>query len=164
MPASLISLNTTVPAPHMPGSPTLVVFDNGDWEIALQRDADYLAERSSGFLCSDSVSNILTCLSLEYDGEEMDETGDEVILFLSITVESDDLEEPVVGIWESGEIDIFERYHAEKMVANKDSGLFNFIPVSDFMEDLRRFLATNRAAMFEEIEDDMSLNFEDAED
>ena len=164
MPASLITLNTTVPAPDQGGTPCLAVFDNGDWEIMLARDVAYLEESHSGFSGSELVANILTFLSLEYDGEEMDVNGDVVHLFVSITIDEGGLEEPVILVWDDGEMDVCERYHAEKLVEREDSGVFNFVRFPEFMDDLRRFLVHNQETMFADDEEDSLSGYLEEDD
>ena len=85
-------------------------------------------------------------------------------LFISISIDEGSLEEPVIIVWDDGEMDVCERLHAEKLVENEDSGVFNFIHIPEFMDDLRRFLAHNQDAMFEADEEEMLSGYLEEDD
>lgn len=150
-------LNIVVPAPHMGGAPVLVYYDNGDWEVTFAREVCHLMDASGAFIGSSCVVDLLSSLSLVYDGDEMDINGDEAYLFVDVIHDDEEPEAPVILLFRDDEADVFERSVAEKMIEEGTEEAFNFIPFSEFIEELARFCKTNAKSMFEEDESDSPL-------
>ena len=165
MASVLLTCYQNIPGVDRPGTPALVFFDNGDWEIAFNGDVDYISE-SPAYVGSELVAELLSEISLELDGDEMDSVDGEVILFIEATIETGTGEELVLALWDDGVVTAMMRADVESMIANDDdrplSRVFNYIPLPDFFDDLRKFLSRNRTKMFGHDEDDdrASLDFE----
>ena len=159
--AVLLTCNSNVPGPEHPGTPALVFFDNGDWEIAFNGDVDYISD-SPAYVGTDLVSKILSELSLEYDGDEMDEVDGETILFIDITIEETGPAIPVLALFDDGFSQIMAAGDAQMLIGS-DGGVFNYVQLAEFMDDLRKFLSKNRTAMFGRDDEDERppLDFED---
>lgn len=159
--AVLLTCNQHVPGPDHPGTPALVFFDNGDWEIAFNGDVDYISD-SPAYVGTDLVSKILSELSLEYDGDEMDEVDGETILFIDITVTETGPSLPVLALFDDGFSQIMEVGDAQKLI-DTNGGVFNFVQLAEFMDDLRKFLSKNSTKMFgrDDADERPPLDFED---
>lgn len=158
---TLITINTTVPAPNRPGAPHLVFFDNGDWEIACKGDVRFI-EDSDRYVGATPAAEVLTALALEYDLDEMDEVDGLSTLYISVSVPVDCPEEPVIVLYDDGEFDVYERLDAEELVAIAEkSGVFNFIPFVDFMDELRMFVTNKRRDMMSRTSDEPNFDEDD---
>lgn len=151
MPASLLTLNTTIPSIDNPGTPVVVVFDNGDWEIAFAGDVDYIEEGSNNFHSHATFIDVFISTMIHFDmgdADDLDESDGVVYLMISETVETGDEEEPVLLVYQDGETDVMERYHAEKMIETDPTVALNFIPLIDLFEDFRTFRSRHDEMMF----------------
>src|SRR6478735_12365975 len=138
MPASLLTLNSVVPPVEHPGTPAIVIYDNGDWEIAHDGDVDYIAEGSSNFFATVHFVEFFIDLMIYFDigdRDDLDVSGDRVILFIEETVTAGALDEPVMLIWSDTETDVMDRAEAEGIIASDTNAALNFIPVLDLFAD-----------------------------
>lgn len=150
MPASLLTLNTNVPSAYLPGTPAIVVFDNGDWEIAYAGDVDYIAEGSSNYFGVVLFIDFFVDLMIFFDigdVDDLDVSGETVNLFLEETVDAGGIGEPVLLIWDDRETDVMERYEAESIIKTKPDAALNFISALDLFEEFCRW----RGSVSEEI-------------
>jgi hypothetical protein len=153
MTASLLTLNTTIPAADKPGTPVVVIYENGDWEIAFAGDVDYIQEGNDSFHSHHAFSEVFVLVMIHFEiGDEDDlDVSDGVIYFtISETVNEGDEDEPVLVIFQDGECDVTERYHAESMVdADKSMDVIqNFIPLLELFKDFATFRAQHEEMMF----------------
>lgn len=148
-----LSINTTVPAEDNPGTPVIVFYSNGDWEIAFLGDTDYIESGNSYYVGYVTAIDALTDLRFEFDFEAVDSDGEVAHLFVEGYTFKDAPSELVLVLYDIGETDLMERETAEHMIAAEDSGVFNFIPYIDLIDELRRFVAIKRHEMFESFED-----------
>lgn len=163
MTAVLLTCNTTVPAVDHPGTPALVFFDNGQWEIAYNGDVGYISE-SPAFVGSITVIELLNELADLNDCDEMDEVDGDIILFIDLTIEAGAEDEPVIGLWEDGVAEIMFRDSVEHMIEiGSTDNIYNYIPLPEFMDDLRKFVSLHREGMFGRDDEDgrPPLNFEE---
>lgn len=164
MAAVLLTCNQTVPGPEHPGTPALVFYDNGEWEIAYNGDVDYLRDNPS-FVGDELVSEILSELSLELGDDEMDQVDGNTILFLDVTIETGHGSTPILALFDDGVCQIMEQGEAQ-LLMEADGGVFNFIHLPELLDDIRKFLSLHRDGMFgrEEEDDRPLLNFEEDEE
>lgn len=149
--ASLLTINTVVPTTERDGSPIIVFYDNGDWEIALLGDADYIEESSNSFVGYETFVDFFVGLMILYDmGDvnDLDVSDDIVYLMISQTVYIGRYDEPVLMIFQDGSSDVMEREQAEKIIQTDPEAGFNFIPALDIFEDFRTFRARHEDVMF----------------
>lgn len=150
--STMLSLNVTIPTTNNPGTPVVVVYDNGDWEIAFAGDVDYIQEGDS-YHSHHLISEVFVLVMLYFDmGDEDDlDISDDVIYFTvsEETVAGAD-NEPVLVIFHDGEIDITERRDALAMAENDlvVTSVQNFIPLLDVFEDLSKFCQQHAEMMF----------------
>lgn len=168
MASVLLTCYQNIPGVDRPGTPALVHFDNGDWEIAFNGDVDYISE-SPAYVGSNLIAELLSEISLELDGDEMDSVDGEVILFVEATIETGVPDELVLGLWRDGEASVMSRADAAFMIEadqDEEQGVYNFVPLPDLFDDLRKFLSRNRTKMFGHDEDDErpSLDFDEERD
>lgn len=159
MSASLLTINTTIPAADRPGTPVVVLYENGDWEIAFAGDMDYIQEGNSAFYSAHPFAEIFALILIFFEiGDEDDlDVSDGVIYFeLSEKVTKGAEEEPVLLIYTDGEMDVIERYHAENMVRADTSMQIvqNFIPLLELFEDFETFRSRHEDIMFGEADMD----------
>lgn len=164
MTKTLITLNTSVPTMPLPGSPVIMVFDNGDWEIGFAGDVNYVAEWSSNFFIAVPFADFFVDMMIFFDlgdVDDLDVSGDQTNLYISetVTVGSDD--EPVLFIWDDREAEVMERRDAEMLVVQEEG--INFIPVAEIVEDFRKFRAERDEEMFTRTEEDPLDADEDAD-
>lgn len=160
MAAALLTINTEVPTADHPGTPSLVLYDNGDWEIAFAGDVSYIEETSKAFLGSEKVIHLLDELLLSYDQDPLDQTEDRAHLFVSIGITTGIADEAVVGFWQDGECEVMCRINAEKLVEIDDE-FANFVPMVDMFDELRSFVSYHATDMFE---GDDSYDIDDLDD
>lgn len=169
MAASLLTLNTTIPAADLPGTPVVVVYDNGDWEIAFAGDVDYIQEGNDSFHSHHAFSEVFVLVMIHFEiGDEDDlDVSDGIIYFeISETVNEGADDEPVLVIFQDGEVDVTERYHAQNMV-DQDTAMTevqNFIPLTDLFKDFAKFRARHEDIMFGEADYDDGDEDEEDED
>jgi len=155
MTASLLTLNTTIPAADLPGTPVVVVYENGDWEVAFAGDVDAIQEGNDSFHSHHAFSEVFVLVMIHFEmGDEDDlDVSDGVIYFtISETVNEGAEDEPVLVIFQDGEIDVTERYHAESMVATDPTMdvIQNFIPLLELFKDFAKFRGRHEDIMFGE--------------
>ena len=153
MPASLLTLNTTIPSVDHPGSPVLIIYENGDWEVAFSGDVDYIREGNNSYHSHHTYADIFvgTMIFFEMGDEDDLDVSDGIIYFqISETIDQGGEEEPVLLIYSDGEIDVIERYHAEQMIFNDPTMevVQNFVPLLDVFEDFRTFRGQHEEMMF----------------
>jgi len=151
---TLLTINTTVPEAGSYGVPEIVFFDNGDWDIVFSGDVPVI-EDNSAYVGSLNSIEFMNELRLINDYNACDEVDRGVLLFIEVTIDEGTFEEPVLGIYTEGDSFITERFHAERLL-EEDGMFFNFIPVVEIMDDLRKFISRNLDTMFpvDEIDDD----------
>lgn len=156
---TLLTINTNVPGREEPGTPVLAFYDNGDWEIAFLGDTDYLKVNNPTYVGYQLVVDVLNAFNLDFpELDEADEDEDGILLYTQYEVTEGAFDEPVIVLYDDGEIDVYAREHAEQMVSDvAASGVFNFIPVVDFLDDLRTFRARNAEEMFDWRENDLTM-------
>lgn len=143
-----LKLFTTVPAPEHPGAPILICYENGDWEFTYAKEADYV----TGVVMSENVASILSEVSMDFGGDEMDQVDGNSLIELDITVTSAGAREDVLGIFLDGEFAVMDRSAAEAMI-ELEQDIFNFIPLTDFMDEFSRYVQHHRSAMFEQADE-----------
>ena len=161
---SLLTINTTVPTEDRNGTPVIVFFDNGDWEIVLQGEVDAIEEGTPSFLGSVTFIDFFIGLMVLFDigdADDLDVSDEVAYLAISETVIPGGEDEPVLLIWDDGETDVMERGEAEGIIDSDPDQGRNFITALELFEDYRHFSERHRDAMFgETVEDDLD---EDAE-
>jgi hypothetical protein len=138
MPASLLTLNTAVPPAEHPGTPAIVIFDNGDWEIAYKGDTDYIAEGSDSYVGYVTFIDFFVSMMIFFDigdVDDLDVSGDRVNLFIEERVNHHAYDEPVLLIWDDGESDVMERCEAESILKTDPEMVTNFIAAVDLFAD-----------------------------
>lgn len=163
MSKKLITFNTAVPTYPLPGSPVVHIFDNGDWEMGLAGDVNYVAEWASNYFVSVPFSEFFVELMIFFDigdVDDLDVVGDITNLFISETVATDTDGEPVLLIWEDREFEVMERHDAEQLCA---ADAMNFIPVADLVEEFCSFRGKRGDAIFDVQENEPLDADEDAE-
>lgn len=165
MAASLLTINTVVPANDRPGTPVIVYYDTGDWEIAMAGDVDYIEESSKAFLGYETFIDFFVGLMIFFDlgtADDLDYDFNNSVTYLMIseTVNTGSDEEPVLLIYQDGTSDVMFRAQAEGLVAAGDG--FNFIPAVDLFEDFRTYRARHEDVMFAEGDEDEDID-EDAD-
>jgi hypothetical protein len=166
MPASLLTLNTTIPTADEPGAPVVVVYETGDWEIAFAGDVDYIKEGNDSFHSYHSFTDVFVSTMIFFElGDEDDlDVSDGVIYFtISETVQTGQEEEPVLIIFEDDMVEVMERYHAEQMVLSDRTMdiVQNYIPLIELFEEFAKFRARHEDIMFGEGQDDEGDEDED---
>lgn len=149
-------IDVKVPAPDLPNSPYLVFYENGDWNIEFGNDIEYL---ESATLTSGSCVSVLQMFA----DEEFDVDSEGVDIYLEIDFETT-LEEPVVLIWSDGRATAGDRYQADKLVRNENENFFSFIPLTELIEDINKFITRHGDMMFDDFFDDddfQPLNFDE---
>jgi hypothetical protein len=148
MASVLLTCNTMVPNIENPGTPALVYFDDGQWEIAYNGDVGYISE-SPKFVGSVTIIELLNELAGHEDFDEMDEVDGNIILFTQLTIETADEGEPVVALWDDGTAEIMCRVFAERMIdVGGDDNVYNFVTLPEFFDDLRKFTSNHAEGMF----------------
>jgi len=166
---ALLTLNTTVPSEEYPGTPAVVVYDNGDWEIVFNGDVDYIAHDSSSFFCSMTFIQFFIELIYHYDlGDEddLDVSDGVVTLFIEQPCVVNESDEPVLMIWADGQFEVLDRDEAESIFKMDRDTVANFIPVADLIADFQEWRGRMGDSVFpERDDDDDSVNVdEDPED
>ncbi len=154
--ASLLTINTAVPAAERDGTPYVVVYDNGDWEIAFKGDVEYIAEQSLNFHSAQSFIEFFVGLMIFYeigDIDDLDVADDLAYLMISRPVFAGRYDEPVLFIYQDGEMDVMDREVAENMIKHEPDVGFNFIPALDLFEDFRTFRSRYEDVMFSDTND-----------
>ena len=142
MPAALLTLNTAVPVSEHPGTPAIVVYDNGDWEIAFQGDVDYIREGSSNYLGYFTFIDLFVDVMIFFDigdVDDLDVSGDRAILFIEEQIATGEEAEPVMLIYGDGEFDVMHRSEAEGLIELDPDAAFNFIPLVDLFKDFAKW-------------------------
>lgn len=156
MPASLLTINTMIPAIERPGTPMIVAYDNGDWELAFLGDVDYIVEGSSNFHSAQSFIEFFIGLMIYFDmgdADDLDVSGDVVYLAISETIITGQYDEPVLLIYQDGEMDVMAREEAENIIhIDPDVGM-NFISALELFEDFRTFRSRHEDVMFADDEE-----------
>jgi hypothetical protein len=158
---STLFFSKTVPSETRPGSPFLYFCDNGDWDIAFAGDLSYIEDYTSAYVGGVSVITIFNELADMADQEEMDDDGEVVHLLASIEVPEDAMEAPVLELGLDGSCTPSDRWLAEKSITSDTFDIYNFIPLTDFFEELARFIANNKRNMFDDREMDPPYMIED---
>lgn len=158
----LLTINSEVPSRDLPGTPAVVFYDNGDWEIAFDGDVSYIDETSPNYLGSVKVIDIIDELRLLEDDDVCDVDDDRTVLFLSTYTNVGSAGEYVVGVLADGSSTIMFRVQAERMV-EKEAAMHNFVPVVDLLEELRSFVSYHGDEMFDEA-DSFGIDDEDGLD
>lgn len=138
MSASRLTIDTQVPTIDHPATPVIIIYDNGDWEIAFSGDVDYITETSSNFFCNEYFINFFVGLMIYFDlgdVDDLDVSGDTVILFLEEPNKPGSADEPVLVIWDDGQTEVMARAEAEGLMSIDSDAVFNFIPADDLFED-----------------------------
>jgi hypothetical protein len=155
MTKALLTLNTTIPAADHDGTPVVIIYDNGDWEIAFAGDVYYIREGNDSFHSHHAFSEVFVLAMIHFEtGDEDDlDVSDGIIYFeISEVINVGDEDEPVLVIFQDGECDVTERYHAQAM-ADSDNTMDviqNFIPLFDLFKDFSTFRARHEELMFGE--------------
>jgi len=157
---TLLFIDAKVPAPGLPACPSLVFYENGDWTINFTGDVDYLSSEK-GFMTSHCVVGLLSEIALMYTDDEIDVDAREAYLYLDFSIEEDG-DEPVVLIWTDGAMTISDREGAQRSIEEDDDLIYNFVPLSDLLHDLKAFI-TRHADHFEDDDEDevMPLDFDE---
>lgn len=153
MPASLLTINTTIPTADEPGSPVIVLYENGDWEVAFAGDVDYIKEGNNSFHSYHSFADVFVSTMVFFElGDEDDlDVSDGIIYFsMSEKITPGDEMEPVLIIYEDDMVEVMERYHAEQMtIADLTMSIVqNFIPLIELFEEFEKFRERNEHTMF----------------
>jgi hypothetical protein len=153
--STLLTLNTHIPSFGQPGSPVIVVFDNGDWEIAFAGDVDYISEGSSSFFVAVPFTEFFVDLMIFFDlgdVDDLDVMGDTTNIFISENITAGANNEPVLLIWQDKESEVLNRADAHDIFNIDTENVLNFIPVIEIIEDFRKFRSARADAMFEDQE------------
>lgn len=160
---TFLELNATVPDRGHPGSPVLVYFDNGDWEIAFAGDVDFIERGSNHFAGSVSVIDLITEARALFDFDGVDSDGEVAHLYIEGETNVGKQDEDVFILYETDEPFMTVREHAENLIKEDDEA-FNFIPLVDLLEDIRDFVARNGREMSVYGDGDPFESDEDVED
>jgi len=153
---SSIFIYAKVPEADSPTCPLLVFYENGDWNIEFAGDVEFIK------------SNILTTLNCAmllqlFSDEEFDYDSEGCDIYLELEVESD-IEEPVVLIWCDGRATAGDRFQAENLIRNGNTDFYNYIPLSELVEDIAKFITRHSDMMFDDSygdDDFQPLNFDE---
>lgn len=153
---STLFIYATVPAPDCPTCPYLVVYENGDWNIEFGGDIDYI---------ENTLFTSGSCVSLlqMFVEDEFDQHSEGVDLYLELEIESD-IEEPVILIWGDGRVTPGDRFQAEKLLRSDNPDFFNYILLSELLDDLTKFITRHGDTLFDDSygdDDFQPLNFDD---
>ena len=160
---TFLTINTTVPAAEHPGTPVIVFYSNGDWEVTFLGDTDYIESGNAFYVGFITAIDALTELRFEFDFDAVDTDGTVAHLYVEGTVNTDADDEPVLALYEDGEAELFVRADIAEMLAIEDSGVFNFIPFVDILEELSTFVSAKREEMFGDF-DEVPIGYGDDED
>ncbi len=164
--ASLLTLNTTVPTIDRVGTPYIVFFDNGDWEIAMQGDIEFIIESSTNFLGAEPFIDFFIGLMIFFDlgdADDLDVSDGLAYLMISETVQAGGGDEPVMLIYQDGVTDVVTRQEAENIISLDPNVGYNFIPALDLFEDYRTYRARHEDVMFSDGDEDEEYD-EDGEE
>lgn len=141
-----VNINTRVPSPASPGAPHLVFFGDGDWEFCTAHDLAFVGDPLGEALIVAILNEIaVDCL----DEDEMDECDGESLLLLTFNVEPGHADEVVIALHADGDWSLGLRGRTELKCEDPNNGVFNFIPMPDFFEDLNYWIKHNRKRMAE---------------
>lgn len=154
----VLTLNTYIPSVDLPGSPVIVVFDNGDWEIAFNGDVDYISEGSPNFFVAVPFTEFFVDLMIFFDLgdiDDLDVMGDTTNIFIEETITPGANNEPVLLIWQDKAAEVLDRADAHDIFNINTEDALNFIPVAEIIEDFQKFRSTYADVMFSvRIDDD----------
>ena len=150
-------IDVKVPAPDLPNSPYVVFYENGDWNIEFGSDVEYL---EATMLTSGSCVGVLQ----KFSDEEFDVDSEGVDIYLEVEFDAQ-IEEPVVLVWNDGRLTAGDRFQADKLVRSENENFYSFIPLSELIDDLNKFIKRHADMMFDDYFDDdddfQPLNFDE---